>query len=65
MDLDEDLNIAHRHVHRASNTAVVTRVGGNPESQYAFRHISCPTLSMMSLTMLMVFDEDLKITHTD
>ena len=37
MDFDEDLNIAHRHVHRVSNTVVVTRVGGNPESMLRFQ----------------------------
>ena len=40
---------------------VETRVGGNPESHYAFRHISCPTLSMMTLTMQTILDEDSKI----
>ena len=29
---------------------VATRVGGNPESHYAFRHMSCPTLSRISRT---------------
>ena len=40
-------------------------LGATRKASYAFRHMSCPTLSMTSLTMLLVFDEDFKITHTD
>ena len=37
MDFDEDLNLTHKHVHNASYIAVVTRVGGNPESTLRFQ----------------------------
>ena len=40
-------------------------LGETRKASNAFRHISCPTLSMTNLTMLLVFDEELTINHTD
>ena len=59
---DNELTINHTDPHQAS---FVTELGETRKAQYAFRHMSCPTLSLMCFTKLMVFDENFEIDHTE
>ena len=59
--LDEDPKIIHIQINFEHH--LWQELGATRKASYAFRHMSCPTLSMTNLTMVLVFDEDFKITH--